>query len=278
MIARYIYSFRKTIIGLTVCCQNLALQKSALLLLNHFPLLNGNFHLFLNSKKHNMKRNTPFSQFKSMSILLLSTLFLLTVFAFSKALKSSPTVSVSADKMNLFYIGINNPITVAMAGIPTGKVKVTCDDAEIEDLGNGHYNVQMKTIGKKIIKVEADGIALKEIEYRVKRIPDPISMINFSSGGAMSVYDFKRQKKIRANLQGFPLEEQCVIKDFVMTRQSKMMDPIEVKNNGANFNETTLELVENIQAGDVVYFDQIRCQCPGDLEMRKINAMVFKMR
>lgn len=225
-----------------------------------------------------MKKITRFPQVKNISLLLFSTLFLLTVFAFSKALKSTPTVSVAADKMNLFYIGIDNPITVAMAGIPSEKVKVTCEDAEIKNLGNGHYNVRIKTVGKKIIKVEADGIAPKEIEYRVKRIPDPAPMINFSSGGAFGVDEFKRHKKIRASLQGWPLEEQCVVQGFVVTRQSKIMDPVEVKNEGENYSETTLELIENIQTGDVIYFDNILCKCPGDLASRKINSMVFKMR
>lgn len=225
-----------------------------------------------------MKILIRFPNCKTMSYLLFSSLFLLTAFAFSKALKSTPTVSVAADKMNLFYIGIDNPITVAMAGIPSEKVKVSCDDAEIENLGDGHYNVRIKTVGKKIIKVEADGIAPKEIEYRVKRIPDPMAMINFSSGGAFGLDHFKRQKKVRAHLSGWPLEEQCEVKGFVMTHQSKMSDPVEVKNEGENFSETTLELIENIQSGDVVYFDNILCKCPGDPASRKINSMVFKMR
>ena len=225
-----------------------------------------------------MKKITGFPPFKSLSFLLFASLFLLTVFAFSKTLKSTPTVSVAADKMNLFYIGIDNPITVAMAGIPAEKIKVSCDEAEIEDLGNGHYNVRINTVGKKIIKVEADGIAPKEIEYRVKRIPDPTAMINFSSGGAFGVDAFKQQKKIHASLQGWPLEEQCVVQSFTITRQSKMANPVEVINKGANFSETTLELVENIKSGDVVYFDNIKCKCPGDPASRKINSMVFKMR
>lgn len=165
-----------------------------------------------------------------------------------------------------------------MAGIPSEKVKVSCEDCGIKNLGNGHYNVQIKSVGKKIIKVEADGIAPKEIEYRVKRIPDPIAMINFSSGGAFGVSHFKQQNKIRAHLSGWPLEEQCEVLGFVVTRQSKMKDPIEVKNEGNNFSETTLELFESIQTGDVVYFDNILCKCPGDPNSRKINSMVFKMR
>ena len=225
-----------------------------------------------------MKKIISFPLLKSMSFLLFATLFLLTVFAFSKALKSTPTVSVSADRMNLFYIGIDNPITVAMAGIPTEKVKVSCEDAEIKDLGNGHYNVRIKTVGNKTIKVEADGIAPKEIEYRVKRIPDPTAMINFSSGGAFGVHDFRQQKKIHANLQGWPLEEQCVVQGFVMTIQSKKSNPIEVINEGEYFNSNALRLLELVKPNDVIYFDNIKCQCPGDPASRKINSMVFKMR
>ncbi|MFK8007090.1 MAG: GldM family protein [Saprospiraceae bacterium] len=225
-----------------------------------------------------MIKITRFPQINNLSILLFSALFLLTIFAFSKALKNAPTVSVAADKMNLFYIGIDNPITVAMAGIPAEKLKVSCEDGEIKDLGNGHYNVRVNTVGNKIIKVEADGIAPKEIEYRVKRIPDPISKIGFLSGGAVSIGYFEHQKKITANLQGWPLEEKCVVQGFAMTIQSKGADPVEVINEGEYFNATSLDLMEVIKSGDVVYFDNIKCKCPGDPVSRKINAMVFKIR
>ncbi len=264
---------------MTGFCQNHILHnKHPITFLFYFHYHSRILFLFSYQKKYNMKNLIRFSNFKTITFLIFSTLFLLTAFAFSRALKSTPTVSVAADKMNLFYIGIDNPITVAMAGVPSENVKVSCDEAEIENLGNGHYNVRIKTVGKKTIKVEADGIALKEIEYRVKRIPDPIAMINFSSGGAFGVDHFKQQKKVRAHLSGWPLEEQCEVKGFVVTRQSKMMDPIEVKNEGDNFSETTLELFESIQAGDVVYFDNILCKCPGDPASRKINSMVFKMK
>ncbi len=225
-----------------------------------------------------MKKFNRLPQFGNMSIMLFSILFLLTLFAFSKALKSTPTVSVSADKMNLFYIGIDNPITVAMAGIPAEKVKVSCEDGEIEDLGNGHYNVRIKTVGNKIIKVEADGIAPKEIEYRVKRIPDPMSKIGFLSGGAVSIGYFEHQKKVTAHLIGWPIEEKCVVQGFAMTIQSKGSDPVEVINEGEYFNTTSLSLLEMIRSNDVVYFDNIKCKCPGDPASRKINSMVFKMR
>lgn len=225
-----------------------------------------------------MKNFTPLSSLKNGTILLLSCILLLTAFAFSTTLKTTPTVSVSADKMNLFYIGIDNPITVAMAGIPSEKVKVSCDEAEIENLGNGHYNVRVNTVGKKIVKVEADGIAPKEIEYRVKRIPDPQAMVNFSSGGAVPLYRFKQQKRIRADLYGWPLEDQCEIKDFEFTYQPKGGEPINVVNIGAEFNEEILAIIENMEAGDLVYFDRIKSLCPGDPAARKINAMVFKMK
>lgn len=225
-----------------------------------------------------MKKKLHFPNFKNVYNLLFSTLFLLTIFAFSKTLKNTPTVSVAADKMNLFYIGIDNPITVAMAGIPAEKVKVSCEDAEIENLGNGHYNVRIKTVGKKIIKVEADGIAPKEIEYRVKRIPDPKSMIGFLSGGKVSIGYFEHQKKVTAQLTGWPFEEKCVVQDFIMTIQSKGLEPVEIFNEGEYFNAASLSLMEVIKSGDVVYFDNIKCKCPGDPASRKINAMVFKMR
>jgi len=208
---------------------------------------------------------------------LFAIISLLGLFAFSNAIRPAPTASVAADKMNIFYIGIDNPITVAMAGVPTDKVKVTCDNAEIENLGNGHYNLRVKEIGDKIIKV-TNGKHTQEITYRVKRIPDPVATISNTTGGSISLWSFQQQKGIDVRLNGFPIEEQCKVNGFVMTMQSKDKDPISIINRGSKYSKESQELVNQAQAGDVFYFDSIKCKCPGDPAGRKVNSIVVKIR
>jgi hypothetical protein len=41
------------------------------------------------------------------------------------------SVVVSADKMNILYIGIDNPVSIAASGIPSDKLKVSSSNGTI---------------------------------------------------------------------------------------------------------------------------------------------------
>ena len=50
------------------------------------------------------------------------------------------SVAVSADKMNVFYMGVENPLTVAAAGVSSNDVRVSFGDA-ITGTGSGNSYV-----------------------------------------------------------------------------------------------------------------------------------------
>lgn len=191
---------------------------------------------------------------------------------------SYPTVSVSADKMNVLYVGVDNPITVAVAGIASEKVKVESETLTIEHRENGHYNVTASESGTATIKVTAEGHASKEIVFRVKYIPAPTAMINNKAGGTMSPENMSKLTAFDLNMSNFVFDINCTIESFEMIKVGKNSDPVSSINNGNKFNEKTLNLIQGAKKGDIYYFDSIKCKCPGDEESRPINSMVFKMK
>ncbi len=60
---------------------------------------------------------------------------------------------------------------------------------------------------------------------------------------------------------------------LVMPKQ----DPVEVIVEGAAFSETAKRLMSRATPDAVVYFDDVKCLCPGDDAPRKVNSMVFKL-
>ena len=76
--------------------------------------------------------------------------------------------------MNVFYIGVPNPITVAAAGIPTSAVKVSMDGGTMSKTSGTGYDVTCKKQGKAVITVRdtKNGKSFP-FEFRVKKIPDP---------------------------------------------------------------------------------------------------------
>ena len=189
-----------------------------------------------------------------------------------------PLVAIS-DQMNVIYMGIDNPVTVAVENHPAENILITSEDVEIISLGKGKYNFIPKTAGKVILKVQPKGMAVQEIEYRVKRIPDPIARLGFKSGGEISLSNFIYYNEINAYLEGFDLGK-CTISSFEMTlqRKAKGADPVSIKNYGQEFSTEMISLIKSVNSGDTVYFDNIGCQCPGDYASRKINSMIFKIK
>ena len=221
------------------------------------------------------------SIFLSLNYLIMKTQlsFLFLFFLMQNTLTAQQPLVAISDQMNVLYIGIPNPITVAVENFPSEHVMVSSDDVEVIPLGKGQYNIKPTQPGNVKIKVQPRGKDTQEIIYRVKRIPDPISKIGFNSGGNISVSQLKFHKGVIAQTAGFDLGK-CVVSKYEMTIQYKSSgaDPVSIINQGGKFTPETISLIETMDEGDTVYFDRINCKCPGDKASRKINAMIFKIR
>lgn len=111
--------------------------------------------------------------------------------------------AVMLDKMNVFYIGVDNPVTI---GSPTGWDKTTVSMAGGTISGTGSKRtVKVSTVGEASITVVADGKPSK-FAFRVKRIPDPIIKVGPSGGGRMQAVVFRSQQFVRADLENFDFE------------------------------------------------------------------------
>ena len=113
--------------------------------------------------------------------------------------------AVMLDKMNVFYIGVNNPITIS-SGTGWDKTKVSMAGGSLSAAGGpGKYNVRVSSPGKASITVNADGKP-STYEFRIKRIPDPILKVGPSSGGRLQSVMFKNQSFARAELENFDFD------------------------------------------------------------------------
>ncbi len=189
------------------------------------------------------------------------------------------SVTVSADKMNVFYIGVDNPVSVAAAGVPTSSLRVGMSGGggSIKRSGSG-YVVNVEKPGEAKITVSGEGMAAQSFPFRVKRIPDPVARLSKSSGGAMGNGTFKAQGGVVAILDNFDFDARCQIQGFTLAYVAKRQDPVESINSGGTYNEKSRRLVNQAKPGDIYYFDNVKARCPGDKVGRPINPMVFKIK
>jgi gliding motility-associated protein GldM len=169
--------------------------------------------------------------------------------------------AVMLDKMNVFYIGVNNPVTIS-SGTGWDKTKVSMSGGTLSPAGGpGKFNVKVTSPGKASITVNADGKP-STYDFRVKRIPDPILMVGPSKGGRLQSVMFKNQSFARAELENFEFDARFTIVSATMYF------------SGANFPSTqqgqisggSLAPVQGFLAkcipGTSVTFDNVRVQGP----------------
>jgi len=189
------------------------------------------------------------------------------------------SVTVSADKMNVLYIGVDNPISVAAAGVSSNDLRVSASGAGINLRGgNGKYTATVSQPGEANISVSGGGLTNSRFNFRVKRIPDPVARLSKSSGGGMGTGEFKAQGGVGAFLDNFDFEAVCVIQGFNLVYVPKRQDAVPVVNPGARYNDRARELVSRAKPGDIYYFENVKAKCPGDQAGREINSMVFTIK
>lgn len=186
-----------------------------------------------------------------------------------------PFASVAADKMNVFYIGVDNPITVSAAGVSPQKLNVGISSGSLSGSG-GKYVVKVTQQGRTVVSVSANGKKYADQEFRVKMIPDPQAEVGGKPGGRMPSAQFKAQNGLIAALKNFDFDARFNVLSYQLFYQPRMADPAIIPNNGPTFNGAAEQAINKAKPGDVFYFEEIKVKGP-DGSVRKIPGIAFKI-
>jgi gliding motility-associated protein GldM len=190
------------------------------------------------------------------------------------------SVTVSADKMNVFYIGVDNPISVSAAGVSTNDLRVSINGGggTINKTGSANFNVTVSTPTDDCrVNVSGGGMSDSKV-FRVKRIPDPVARLGNKADGSMGNGEFKAQQGLIAWLDNFDFDAKCDIQGYRLVRVPKRQDPIEVINSGGSYKSEAKRIIDMAKPGDTFYFFEVKARCPGDKAGRPINSLVFNIK
>jgi gliding motility-associated protein GldM len=182
---------------------------------------------------------------------------------------AEPMATVSADKMNVFYIGVDNPISAMGGGLTDATTDVRISNGVIKKVSAGKYDVRVSSGRTAVISVyqtAKDGSSklMGSKEFRIKRVPDPIAKINGQKEGVRNL-----DKNILANADGLVAE----LKDFdfdlrvrissfklQVTRSGELS--ASVSSNGNRFTNDMINQIKRCKKGDKVWISEITAQMP----------------
>lgn len=186
---------------------------------------------------------------------------------------------VSADKMNVVYRGIENPITVSMPGVPSNKINASASPANLTKVKGTNYVVTPTTGNELKINVtgEIDGekISSPPVTFRIKSLPRPTPTVRgqVQEGGAIQMpKNALKVSPIGATFENFDFDISPVVKRFTISIPGQPS----VVVNGSRLDQKAQGLLDLARAGDIVQIFDIKADVPG-VNVKNMPAILVQI-
>jgi hypothetical protein len=188
---------------------------------------------------------------------------------------------IANDKMNVFYVGVDNPISVAVAGVPSQNLVLEGSGGgiSIRPSSEGKYIVYVTQAGEAILTVKDSKTAkvYATLRYRCKRIPDPVVRLNGKQGGNFGAGEMKAQLGLVPEAPNFDMDIKLDVQSYTLYYNSRGETTV-LQGKGSRFTAEIANAVSKASPGDTYTFTDIRVRCPGDNTARAIDNIAIKIR
>jgi gliding motility-associated protein GldM len=172
-----------------------------------------------------------------------------------------PSAVVSPDKMNVFYMGVDNPVSVSAPGIPVEKIKVSVGGGSLSG-ANGSYNVKVSGGSEATVTVSAEiepgkSQVLGSTKFRIKKVPDPIPTFAGKVSGRVPLATAKGINRLEAELKEFDFDLKFTVTKFTVIFSRYKQDALIFQSNDGSLNSDMRRIMGTLAAGDVISFQNI---------------------
>ncbi|MBK0370415.1 type IX secretion system motor protein PorM/GldM [Flavobacterium agrisoli] len=171
------------------------------------------------------------------------------------------SATISADKMNVVYRGVVNPMTISFAGIPDNNVSASAPG--LSKAGNGKYNMNPGSGTEVVINVSgkmSDGKVVTDRKtFRIKGIPGPTGTIRGEMGVVKGPKSNLEIATVGAKLLDFDFEVGLDVVGF----NFKIAGQPTVVVSGNKLNAQCKSVLAKAGRGDQVTISEIKTKLVG---------------
>ena len=193
---------------------------------------------------------------------------------------AKPGITVSPTKMNVLYIGVDNPLSISAPGIANEKVQAMISAGSLSPVNvkNGEYIAKV-TPGTKeaIVSVMAEFNGQKkkmgEFKFRVKTVPNPAPFVNGKKEGLITKGEVEAAGAVIAKMENFDLNFK--VTGFTIS-VPKGGDYFDYSSTSNRFSPEMLSAIKGMKKGSKLIIENIKAVGP-DGTPRKLENVVFKI-
>lgn len=197
----------------------------------------------------------------------------------SEFIVAKPALTISPTKMNVFYVGVDNPISISVPGGPeritptvsVGRIRAEGKDWIVSDLPKGTKEAVVTVNAVFSGKTKNMG----SYSFRLKRVPDPIAKIGGKNEGYISKSLLLASPYLVPEMPvGFDFDLKYTVISFTFVTESSG-DIFETKVQGNRLSPDIVKMITNAKKNKRIWFEDISVRGPdGDRNVASISLKV----
>ena len=194
---------------------------------------------------------------------------------------AQPNLVVSPTKMNVFYRGVDNPVSISVSGYSNKDIQPTYTNGQLSKATEGFVFRPGKDpealIGATVTNPDGSKKTLPGAKFRVKNVPNPTPYFGTKSVGDETIKKSELAviPGVRAVMENFEFDLKFDVVEFKLTMIISGT-PIEKITRGPALSSDMKEMVAKARPGQKVYIEGIKAKGP-DGTIRSLGSLAFKV-
>ncbi len=194
------------------------------------------------------------------------------------------SASISADNMNVLFIGLENPMSISVPGVtPENTIVSSTNGIVLRSLGAGRYMARVsgnRTSGNINVSARMGDGSIKSMgsqSYRIRKVPTPKFMLGNLPSGSYEKSTIIAQHYLYAYLEDFYFKDvKFTINKYRLHLVTKRVIPTNEITVHANTLNQAKSLIGQARSGDVIYIDEISASGPSGAV--RLEPVTYKIK
>ncbi len=194
---------------------------------------------------------------------------------------AAPSLVVSPTKMNVFYRGVDNPVSVSVSGYSNKDIMATASNGTLTKSADGYIMRPGKdaeaTIGATVTNPDGSKKPMPGLKFRVKNVPNPTP---YFAGKSVNDENIKKAELtaaagVIAKMENFEFDLKFEVVEYRVTMIVNGV-PLEKVTKGAAVSGDMKEMFKKAKPGQKIYIEGIKARGP-DGTVRNLGGLSFKV-
>jgi len=196
---------------------------------------------------------------------------------------------ISADKMNVVYQGLDNPVSISVPGFEPSQINATVSPGGIgvlKKVSPGKYSLTITKRDQKGININVsvrlpDGSSksMGSQNFRTLKVPSPSPSLNGNGGGTMSTGALKAVKIVSVTLENFVFEGiRYKVTNFDYMYKPSRGNLIRGSEKSNNMPNQLKAAFANAKRGDFLVISGIQASAPGLGKIDVAGSLVYNIQ